>query len=92
MLHDPGRLALVMALPVRLTTAVTPSSETSLILVPFGKAVFVAPPDSQSSGCVIRSLTSPFIRSPGLACSGTYTGSGTRYCPVGSKKYRLRSW
>ena len=51
--------------PVRLTNAVPPSTVTPLILVSAGSAVFVAPPESQSAGGVIRSCTSPFIRSPG---------------------------
>ena len=50
-----GAAALAMAAPVRLTTAVTPSSVTPLTLVFGGKAVFVAPSDSQSVGGVIRS-------------------------------------
>ena len=51
--------ALPMAAPVRLTTAVTPSSVTSLTLVFGGKAVFVAPKESQSVGGEISSLTRP---------------------------------
>src|SRR5882724_58719 len=64
-------LALPMAAPVRSTTAVTPLSVTPLTTVLGGKAVFVAPLDSQSFGGVISSLTSPAIRLPSEARNGT---------------------